>query len=102
MNTVQREAIEKAKTRILEYLKEPTRGQTKGHLMRECNLEAGQFVWANGSGLPHSRVLDRALQQLRKVGLIQFQDGGWSLYQPEPPLTQEERHLLQPFLKSGR
>jgi hypothetical protein len=72
-------AVETAKTRILEYLKNPTEGQTFGHLQNVCDLRAGRTVEGNGAGLPETRVLDRALQGLRKAGKVEFRNRQWFL-----------------------
>lgn len=73
------EAIELAKGNILIHLALSNAGRTSGHLMVACGLQKGQNVWDGGTGLPHSRVLDRALQGLRKDGKIRFVNRQWEL-----------------------
>lgn len=51
-------------------------GQTFGHLLAEFGLQKGRYL---ASGLPETRALDRALQQLRKAGRIRFENRQWVL-----------------------
>ena len=74
MNT--RDKIDELKGRILEYLKDPVRGQMSGHLMGEFGLRKGAYL---PGGLPESRALDRALQELRKAGRIRYERRQWWL-----------------------
>jgi hypothetical protein len=70
-------AVETTKTKILEYLKNPTQGRTSGHFVVVCGFTT-RFVDGD-HGLPVERVVDRALQSLRKGGLIKFDKGQWYL-----------------------
>ena len=65
-----REAIDNAKANILIRLLRPESGKTKGHLFVACGLVKGDRLWVEGCGHPHSRILDTALQELRKAGKI--------------------------------
>ncbi len=73
--------IDTAKAAVLAYLRPCTapKGHTKEHLMVACGLTRGEVIWHRGNGLPHSRVLDRALQALRIEGKITFRDREWHL-----------------------
>jgi len=51
-------------------------GQTKDHFMAHLNLRKATYF---PSGLPQSRALDRALQELRKDGKIVFKNRQWEL-----------------------
>ena len=75
----QEEAIELAKGNILIHLALSNAGRTSGHLMVACGLQKGHHLWDEDSGLPHSRILDRALQGLRKAGKIRFANRQWEL-----------------------
>lgn len=70
------ERVDALKGQIVEYLKNPVRGQTFGHLMAEFGLQKGRYL---DSGLPESRALDRALQALRKAGKVRFERREWHL-----------------------
>ncbi len=78
-NTIITDAIEAAQMKVLEHVATAGTGRTFGHLMVACGLETKGRVWQGGSGLSHERVLDRALQGLRKKGLIAFKDGEWRI-----------------------
>jgi hypothetical protein len=74
--------VEDTKSRVLDYLKNPTQGQTFGHLMLFLGFgraERGNREKNRVDGVAHSRILDRALQSLRKAGKIQFADRQWKL-----------------------
>lgn len=75
----QEEAIELAKGNILIHLTRPNVGRTSGHLMVACGLQKGAYISNGTSFLPESRVLDRALQELRKEGKIRFVNRQWEL-----------------------
>lgn len=72
-----REAIDNAKANILIHLLRPESGKTKGHLFAACGLVKGDKLWIGGCGHPHSRILDSALQELRKAGKISFERPEW-------------------------
>lgn len=72
---ISKEAVDAAKPKILAHLATDG-GKTFGHLMVACGLREG--VTAAG-GLPETRVLDRALQALRKAKQIRFVKGAWEL-----------------------
>lgn len=60
---------------VLDYLKGPVmKGRTAGHLMQVCGLRDGART---PDGLPESRVLDRALQKLRRNGKIKYVGREW-------------------------
>lgn len=72
-----KDAIEAAKQTVLRHLGAPHTGRTFGHMMHACGLQAGRHTedW-----LPESRVLDRALQALKRDGLIYHdKKHGWQL-----------------------
>ena len=69
------QAIEITKDRVLKYLKEPTGGRMFVDLLPVSGLRRGCFI----EGTSEYRVLDRALQQLRKTGKIEFDAQGWKL-----------------------
>lgn len=76
-----RQVIETTKTQILSYLKTHG-GQTFGHLVvaileERMGYQHGDRV----EGTSLNRILDRALQKLRKVGKIEFVDRQWKLSQ---------------------
>ena len=90
MTPAARAAIDAAKSGVLEYLARPLRDvATMARLMGALGLRRGQFV----DGLPHSRVLDRALQELRRAGKIRYLGvsnfSGWHLMKG---LALAERH----------
>lgn len=78
-NTIHSDAIDAAQMKILEHVATAGTGRTFGHFMVACGLETKGRVWQGGAGLSHERVLDRALQGLRKRGLIAFKDGEWRI-----------------------
>jgi len=104
-STIDNTAIAQARAKIVEVLR-PTLpgghiyGMTTGDLMEVCGLQKGKYTRGD-HGLPHSRILDRALQELRKAGVIEYRKKArlWIKYTPEPPLQPHEMHLLEPFLK---
>lgn len=79
MDAMDHAFIETLKVRVLAYLENPAHGRTKGHLMLELGLRKGCFL---PSGLPESRSLDRALQELRKAGKIRFTRSQWFISDP--------------------
>lgn len=75
-----RESIDAAKHAVLTHLARPDAGRTMGHLMVVCGLDYNVFVWDDrGKCLAGSRVLDRALQELRRSGKIVFRNRQWWL-----------------------
>jgi hypothetical protein len=76
--------IEVLKGNILDHLKGIQQGQiggrTKDHFMAVCKLQRAAYF---PSGLPQSRALDRALQELRKDGKIAFVNRQWELTECE-------------------
>jgi hypothetical protein len=67
MTDRKRESIDAAKAAILKHLALADSATREfAHLMTACGLQYGEMV----DGLPHSRVLDRALQELRKAGKV--------------------------------
>lgn len=81
MDTKVREAIDNAKASVLAHLArtDVPIGRTAGHLMAVCGFTKGDKFWAGGAGFPHSRLLDRALQELRKEGKIRFERPEWKI-----------------------
>lgn len=81
MTPATRAAIDAAKLGVLAHLASRSAriiGRSKGHLMRAlCLTDAGRV-----DGLPHSRVLDRALQELRRAGKIRYDHRQWWLVEP--------------------
>jgi hypothetical protein len=74
MSTV-KEAVEVTQGKVLEYLKNPTKGAMFVDILPMCGLRRGEFV----EGVSEYRILDRALQELRKAGKIEFDVKGWTL-----------------------
>jgi hypothetical protein len=70
------EVVVETQERILNYLKNPTQGQKFGHLMAVFEFKFNERV----DGVSMSRILDRALQKLRKAGKVTFTPRrGWVL-----------------------
>jgi hypothetical protein len=59
-------------TTVLVELKKPEVGKTFDHLLAACGLQKGRYIPDGHTGLPESRLLDRALQGLRRHGDITF------------------------------
>lgn len=79
MTPATRAAIDAAKAGVLEYLARPLRDvATMARLMDALSLTRAGRV----DGLPHSRVLDRALQELRRAGKIRYERRQWWLVEP--------------------
>lgn len=77
MTPDERAAIETAKARILAHLGTENPGRTASHFEAAC---AFPYRFVHGShGLPYSRVIDRAIQHLRKAGLIKLVARQWWL-----------------------
>lgn len=77
MTPEEKAAIVTAKLKILEHLGTQNPGRKNEHFVAACKFP-GRFV--HGShGLPYSRVVDRALQELRKANLIRYDGGQWWL-----------------------
>lgn len=74
MSAADRTVIDGLKTKIVEYLKNPVHGTRRSNLMDEFGLEMGRHL---PSGLPQSRALDRALQELRRDGVIEYESKQW-------------------------
>ena len=70
-----RKAVEDAATKILPYLESPVQGHTLGHLV----VVVFGFEKGRVDGLPYSRIIDRALQKLRKQNKIRFVNRQWEL-----------------------
>ncbi len=106
MSELVKQAIADTKVKVLEYLKNPTQGQTFAHLMGVLGFEPSPGFTAPAEtrratevdGLPKSRVLDRALQQLRKerVGFgTPSANGPWLIppvYSPSTAMPSFEVH----------
>jgi hypothetical protein len=80
--------VAESQDKILEYLKNPTQGQTFGHLLVVLGFDyCPQYPERTGTGKTHrieglaeTRILDRALQGLRKAGKVRFERNvGWVL-----------------------
>ncbi len=69
-----RELVDQAKLRVLAYLEKPDLhlGRKNHYLLAACGLHKGGVCWFNYKGMPHSRILDRALQELRLEGKIEL------------------------------
>ena len=77
MTPEEKAAIVTAKLKILEHLGTKNPGRKNEHFVAACKFP-GRFVHGN-HGLPYSRVVDRALQELRKADLIRYDGGQWWL-----------------------
>lgn len=78
MSEAVKRAVEGTKTRVLDYLKNPVQGQTFGHLMIVLGFSPARSDYRI-DGVTQSRILDRALQSLRKSGAIRYDGRRWSL-----------------------
>lgn len=81
------QAVADAQAKILAYLANPVQGQTFGHLMAVLGFDYTDPYSLSKArridGVAESRVLDRALQKLRKAGKVTFDHKvGWSLHSP--------------------
>lgn len=74
MNTEQ--AIAHARRTVLEHLAKEGAGRTFGHLLVACGFAARGKT---SDGHSEARVLDRALQRLRKDRIIKFARREWTL-----------------------
>lgn len=90
MNELVTQAIVETKDKVLNYLKDPAQGRTFGHLMLYLGFKPSPGFLAPPEqrratevhGLPQSRVLDRALQSLRREGKIRHAKREWFLDTP--------------------
>jgi hypothetical protein len=72
-----KEAVEAVKQTVLRHLGNQYAGHTFGHMMHACGLREGRHTddWVS-----ESRVLDRALQALKREGTIWYDKKlGWRL-----------------------
>jgi len=80
-------AVSAAKSAIIDYLRNPTQGCTFGHLMAVLGFSAGRRV----DGVAQSRILDRALQALRREGHLRFEHNvGWVLIRSNLEMETDE------------
>jgi hypothetical protein len=91
MSAATRAAVTDAQAKIAEYLKNPVQGQTFGHLMVVLGFgfcvrhpeRTGTGKTHRIDGVAESRILDQALQKLRKAGRVTFDRRvGWALVDP--------------------
>lgn len=73
MSAAQRAAIDAVKGRVMEHLERAVPSDTFNRMMVACGLDPRGRI----GGLPHARILDRALQELRRAGQIRFVDRRW-------------------------
>lgn len=73
------DAVEHAKKTVLQQLSNPLLGRTFGHLLYGCGFKTGRHT---DDWVPETRVLDRALQALKRDGLIWYDRTGWRLTRP--------------------
>ncbi len=75
MNMHAKEAVEKARADIALGLA----GATEPWPARKIQETIGLVPYEGKTldGLPFTRVMDRALQALRKRGVIRYRNGGW-------------------------